>query len=92
MRLREARVGSGPAWSPRGGPAAPAVSARGRLGPTVWCPQPGPNLPRTPASWTPNVEPWRPLGFLAPLLFLSPGFQAEFGEVVWAKVASKDAS
>lgn len=52
----------------------------------------GPNLPRTPAFWTLNVEPWKPLGCLAPLLFLSLGFQAEFEEAVWAKAASKDAS
>lgn len=60
--------------------------------PASCAPTPGPSPSRPPAPWTPDVGPWRPPCLPTPLLFPTPGFQAEFGEAVWAKAASKDDS
>lgn len=90
--MLETRAVGGPVRPPSEVPDARAVSGRGRLGPAAPRPHPGPESAADPGPWTPDVGPWRPPCLPAPPLFPTPGFQAEFGEAVWAKAASKDAS
>lgn len=90
-RTREARAGGRQTRQSGGVPAASALSGLGRLGPAA----PGRALRETRAPWLPDVGPWStPKTSLPPgsSLFPTPGFQAEFGEAVWAKTTTKDDS
>lgn len=92
-----ARAGARAGTSLRGGSGrelrwGPSASGRGRLGPAP--PAPGRAAPRPPAR-PPDVGPRLPPAAApppGPSFVPHPGFQAEFGEAVWAKGASKDAS
>lgn len=92
MRVWEAPAGSGRPGRLAGSLPPRLCRLAADWAPPSRAPTLGPNLSRTPAFWTLNVEPWKPLGCLASPLFLTLGFQAEFWEAVWAKAASKDAS
>lgn len=76
-----------PGWvRPRpAGPHRLAAPSRARARPRR-----RPRPPGRPTS-APRSSPRRPRR-PAPLLFPTPGFQGEFGEAVWAKAASEDAS
>lgn len=81
-RAREARAGAAGPFS-RGVPAAPRCQAA-----ADWAPRrPRPRAARCRALAAPRSVP-----AARPLFCSHPGFQAEFGEPVWAKAASKDAS